>query len=127
LEIDRRDVIEEVLAAFHSYERALMADDLDAMDALFWRSDKVVRYGIGENLYGEAEIRAFRQGRKGGSPQRELVRVAVAAFGGDFATVNAEFRRVGFDRLGRQSQTWARFDDGWKVVSAHLSFVGTTS
>jgi ketosteroid isomerase-like protein len=124
--INDPQVIAEVTAAFHAYEAALMADDIPAMDALFHEAETTVRYGVGEVLYGIDAIRAFRKGR-GGSPQRTLGRVAIASYGPDFATANAEFFREGSDRRGRQSQSWVRFADGWKVVSAHVSLEGSTS
>jgi Protein of unknown function (DUF3225) len=31
----------------------------------------------------------------------------------------------GRDQIGRQSQTWVRFPQGWKVVSAHVSYIDT--
>ena len=117
-------VIAQVRAAFDAYERALMADDLPAMDALFHPAPGTVRYGVGEVLYGIDEIREFRKGR-GGSPQRTLARVEIASYGEDFATANAEFHREDSPRRGRQSQSWVRFADGWKVVSAHVSLEGT--
>lgn len=120
------ETVAEVTAAFHEYERALMADDIPAMDRLFHASPATVRYGVGEVLYGIDEIRAFRKSR-GGSPQRTLGRVAIATYGRDFATADAEFFREGSDRRGRQSQSWVRFADGWKVVSAHVSIEGATS
>lgn len=117
-------VIAQVHAAFDAYERALMADDIAAMDALFRAAPETVRYGVGEVLYGIDEIREFRTGR-GGSPQRTLARVEIASYGEDFATANAEFHREDSPRRGRQSQSWVRFADGWKVVSAHVSLEGT--
>ena len=120
------DIVAEVTAAFMAYEAALMADDIAAMDLLFHDSETTIRFGVGETLYGIEAIREFRKGR-GGSPQRRLGRVAIATYGRDFATANAEFFREGSDRRGRQSQAWARFPDGWKVVSAHVSIEGSTS
>ena len=124
--IDDPQALAGVTAAFHAYERALMADDIPAMDALFHDAPTTNRYGVGEVLYGMEEIRAFRKGR-GGSPQRILTRVTINSYGADFAVANAEFRREGVERRGRQSQTWVRFPDGWKVVSAHVSLEGATS
>jgi ketosteroid isomerase-like protein len=124
--IDDPAILAEVTAAFHDYERALMADDVPAMDRLFADAPTTVRYGVGEVLYGADEIRAFRKGR-GGSPQRRLGRVAITTYGDSFATANAEFFREGSDRRGRQSQAWVKFPDGWKVVSAHVSIEGSTS
>lgn len=124
--INDPEVVAEVTAAFHEYERALMEDDIPAMDRLFHDAATTVRYGVGEVLYGIEAIRDFRKGR-GGSPQRQLGRVAITAYGRDFATANAEFFREGSERRGRQSQAWVRFADGWKVVSAHVSLEGTTA
>lgn len=112
-----------VTHAFHSYELALMADDIPTMDALFHDAPTTNRFGVGEVLYGIEEIRAFRKGR-GGSPQRKLARVAITVYGDSFATADAEFFREGSDRRGRQTQSWVRFADGWKVVSAHISLEG---
>ncbi len=50
-------------------------------------------------------------------------RLAILTLGRDFATVNMEYKVRGQDRIGRQSQTWVRFPEGWKVVSAHVSTV----
>ncbi len=126
MQVDDPEVKAEVTVAFYAYERALMSDDIAAMDALFFAAPQTVRFGVGEVLYGIDEIREFRKGR-GGSPQRTLGRVEIAAYGRDFATANAEFFREGATRRGRQSQTWVRFPDGWKVVSAHVSLEGQSS
>jgi len=123
--IDDPELLAEVTAAFAEYERALMADDIPAMDALFHDAPTTNRYGVGEVLYGIDEIREFRKGR-GGSPQRKLGRVAITVYGESFATADAEFFREGSDRRGRQTQAWVRFADGWKVVSAHVSLEGAT-
>ncbi len=117
-------VVAEVEAAFEAYEQALMDNDLEALDALFWHSPFTVRIGPGQNLYGIEAIKAFRTDRVGGSPQRSLLNVAIATFGRDFASVNAEFQRQGAPAPGRQSQTWVRMPEGWRVVSAHISMLG---
>ncbi len=119
-------LVAQVTHAFHAYELALMADDIPAMDALFHDAPTTNRYGVGEVLYGIEEIRAFRKGR-GGSPQRRLGRVAITVYGDAFATADAEFHREGSERRGRQTQSWVRFEDRWKVVSAHVSLEGSTS
>ncbi len=124
--IDDPARLAEVTAAFHAYERALMADDIAAMDALFHDAPTTNRYGVGEVLYGIEAIRDFRRGR-GGSPQRRLGRVAITVYGDAFATADAEFLRDGTDRRGRQTQGWVRFADGWKIVSAHVSLEGSSS
>jgi len=117
-------VLSEVEAAFFAYEKALMDNDLEALDALFWPSPLTVRIGPGQNLYGIEAIQAFRQNRVGGSPRRELLKVVITTFGKDFATANVEFQRDNAPTSGRQSQTWVRFEEGWRVVSAHISMLG---
>jgi hypothetical protein len=119
-------LLAEVTAAFEAYERALMADDLPAMDALFHDAPTTNRFGVGEVLWGMDAIREFRKGR-GGSPQRRLGHVAITVYGEQFATADAEFFRDGSERRGRQSQAWVKFAEGWKVVSAHVSLEGATS
>ncbi|KPF55652.1 MULTISPECIES: oxalurate catabolism protein HpxZ [unclassified Novosphingobium] len=118
-------LLAEVEAAFAAYERALMADDIPAMDALFHDAPTTNRFGVGEVLYGIDAIREFRKGR-GGSPQRRLGRVAITVYGDGFATADAEFFREGSEQRGRQSQAWVKFADGWKVVSAHVSLEGNS-
>lgn len=120
MNINDPKVVAEVTAAFNRYEKALMEDDLDAMADLFRQAPETVRYGVGECLYGYAQIAAFRKGR-GGSPQRKLGKVAISTYGDALATANAEFFRENTHVRGRQSQTWVKCEDGWKVVSAHVS------
>ena len=127
MKINAPDVLAEVEAAFAAYEAALMANDLDALDALFWSDERTIRFGPGQNLYGIEQIAAFRAARVGGSPRRTLFNTVITTFGDGFATANTEFRRDGDPRSGRQSQSWARTDAGWRIVSAHISFLGEGS
>ncbi|MEH2230993.1 MAG: oxalurate catabolism protein HpxZ [Nostoc sp.] len=118
-------VVAEVTDLYLKYEEALSNNNLDVMDSLFWDAPEVVRFGITENLYGGDEIRNFRQNRPNPKIEREISNLKVVNFGKDAATVNLEFRRIinGVERFGRQSQTWYRFTEGWKVVSAHVSLL----
>jgi 1-carboxybiuret hydrolase subunit AtzH-like protein len=120
-------VLGEVTAAFARYEDALMRNDVAVLDALFFNSPHTVRYGVGENLYGFDEIAAFRVARSGGSPARTVLRTAITTYGRDFATTNIEFRREGGSRIGRQSQSWVRTGEGWKIVAAHVSLMSDGS
>jgi hypothetical protein len=123
MEINLPEVLAEVTAAFARYETALVANDVTVLDELFWNSPQTLRYGVGENLYGYDEIRAFRASRPSQGLARDLLRTAITTYGRDFATANVEFRRVNGDRTGRQSQTWMRTAEGWRVVSAHVSLL----
>jgi hypothetical protein len=62
MEINLPDVVAEVTAQFARYEKALTGNDVAVLDELFWNSPHVLRYGVTENLYGTAEIEAFRAG-----------------------------------------------------------------
>ena len=125
MEINIPEVMAEVTAAFMSYEKALNTNDVAMLDALFWKSPHTLRYGIGEQLYGHDQIAAFRAGRDPGFVVgRELLKLWIATYGRDFGTANCEFRRRNTTRVGRQSHTWMRTDDGWRIVAAHVSFLG---
>ncbi|MEM6637808.1 MAG: oxalurate catabolism protein HpxZ [Pseudomonadota bacterium] len=122
MNINRPNVVAEVTEAFNAYEAALVGNDVDTLDRLFWASPEVVRYGPREALYGRDEILAFRKARPSAGLDRTLVRTLITTFGTDFGTAFTEFRRPGMDRTGRQSQSWARFPEGWRIVAAHVSF-----
>ncbi|MEV5021161.1 MULTISPECIES: oxalurate catabolism protein HpxZ [unclassified Sphingobium] len=125
--IDEPETHAEIAALVERYEDALDRNDIGALDAMFWHSPQVVRFGVGENLYGEAEIAAFRRQRQGGSPPRTVRRIAITTFGRDFAVANVEFQRLGGETIGRQSQSWVRLPEGWRIVAAHVSLMGQTS
>src|SRR5260221_2313719 len=114
-EINIREVIAEVTAAFARYEAALVGNDVATLDELFWKAPQTVRYGVTENLYGHDEIKVFRAGRSPAGLARALQRAVITTFGRDFAIASAEFRRTGSDRVGRQTQNWVRFPEGWPV------------
>ena len=117
------EVLAEVQAVFEEYERALTGNDVQALDRLFWRDDRTLRYGTGENLYGFDAIAAFRAARSPQGLGRSIRRSSLCSFGRDFAVANIEFVRNGDPRIGRQSQTWVRFPEGWRVVAAHVSWM----
>ena len=123
IEVNIPEVVAEVEQAFRRYERALVSNDVAELDELFWRSPHTLRYGATENLYGYDEIAAFRAARSPAGLARELIRTVITTSGRDFATANAEFKRVGATRSGRQSQVWLRTEDGWRVVAAHVSLL----
>lgn len=123
MQINQPEVLAEVTAAFARYEDALVHNRVDVLDELFWTSPLTVRYGSGENLYGIDEIRAFRQARPAAGLARTLQRTVITTYGTDHATAMTEFFREGSQRTGRQSQTWVRMPEGWRVVAAHVSVV----
>lgn len=121
--VNRPDVVREVREEFERYNAAVEAGDAEALNGFFWRSPHTVRLGHGEHLFGYDEIAAFRSGQwKRGAPRR-LERVVVTALGHDCAVTSAVFRGEGSRPVNRQSQTWARFPEGWRIVAAHVSAI----
>ena len=118
------EVVAEVTAAFERYEKALTGNDVAVLDELFWNHPATLRYGVGENLYGHAAIAAFRQGRPAAGLDRTLRNTVITTFGRDLATANTEFLRPSTEWVGRQSHTWVRMPDGWRIVAAHVSLMG---
>ncbi|CAN7642302.1 AtzH-like domain-containing protein [Neorhizobium sp. LjRoot104] len=120
-DVNNADVIAEVRKSFDDYNSALDSGDVEALNGFFWNSASTIRFGPTENLFGFEEIAAFRSGKwKGSGGSRRLEKVAIAALGPDFATTNALVRNTD-GRVSRQSQTWARLPEGWRIVSAHVS------
>jgi len=122
-EINIPEVVAEVTEAFHRYERALVANDVEVLDALFWKSPHTLRFGIGENLYGHEAIAAFRTARPPINLTRRLKNTVIVTYGRDFATANTEFQREGSNLTGRQSHVWLRTDEGWRIAAAHVSLM----
>ncbi len=115
--------VAEVHSAVLAYETALVANDLAAVTPMFLDDPGVIRYGEAENLYGARAIAAFRAARPPGPRPRTLLRIEIMTLAGQFAVANVEFQRPGDSRIGRQSQTWAKLADEWKIVAAHVSYI----
>ena len=125
MEINIPEVVDEVTAAFKGYEKALASNDIAVLDELFWKSPYTLRYGVTENLYGYDAIALFRKNRSAVNLERSLMNTVITTYGRDFATANTEFQRQGSNRTGRQSQTWMRTEEGWRIVSAHVSLLNS--
>lgn len=123
MQINDPQALRELEEAFLRYEQALMDNDPATLEALFWKSPHTLRYGIAENLYGWEEICAYRRRRAaaGGAPARRITRRVLTTYGPDFGTANIEYLREASASAGRQSQTWMRTPEGWRVVAAHVS------
>ena len=120
--VDDPETLAEVTAIFEAYEKALLANDADTLDAMFLTSDTTVRYGVAEVQYGIEEVRAFRAAQK--PFDRTLSKTLITTYGSDLAIASTLFHRDDFPgETGRQMQTWIRTDDGWKVAAAHVSMM----
>src|SRR5262249_36119710 len=122
MQIDLPDVKAEVTGAFERYERALMANDVKMLNQIFRADARTIRYGVGENLYGHAEIAGFRAARSPVGIARTLSRTVITTYGRDMGVASTLFHRTA-GKIGRQMQTWVRFPDGWHVVAAHVSVI----
>ena len=124
MDIDLPDVVAEVKAAFDAYEKALVANDVATLDALFRDDPRTIRYGGAENLYGYAAIKSFRAARSPAGLARTLSQTVITTYGRDFAIASTLFHRASTPgKIGRQMQTWLRFAEGWRVVAAHVSVI----
>ena len=124
MDIDLPEVVAEVRQAFERYEKALVANDVAGLDALFRDDQRTIRYGGTENLYGYSEIAAFRAARSPAGLGRSLSRTVITTYGRDFAVASTLFERASAPgRIGRQMQTWVKFPEGWRVVAAHVSSI----
>ena len=105
--INNPEVAAEIAALHERYEAALAANDVESLATFLWDSPHASQFGVNESLYGAREVSNFK----------------LVTFGNDCAIVTLEFARTvrGVRQNGRQSQVWRRFEDGWKIVSTHVS------
>lgn len=115
------EIVAEVTEAFMLYEKALTSNDVDMINTLFWNSDQTLRYGPNGTLLGHAALSAFRRGRKTSGVDRTLKNTIITTFGTDFAVANTESDKPNSVITSRQSQSWVRMPDGWRIVAAHVS------
>lgn len=118
------EVVAEVRELFERYEKALVDKNVEVLDATFWNSPYTIRWAHNEHGYGFDAIHAHRVRRPPGPGTKESRRrLEILTLGRDFATVNLEYKVRGKEEIGRQTQTWVRFPEGWKVVNAHVSTI----
>lgn len=112
-------VRQEVTDCFQAYDRALLDNDVAALESWFHEGPESVRFGIAEELHGHLAIAAFR---RTGPPvvRQPFRRVDVVTIGTETAVVNAEFDEPD-GATGRQSQTWIRTGAGWRLIAGHVS------
>ena len=124
MDIDLPEVVAEVRAEFDRYEKALGANDVASLNAMFRNDPRTIRYGGTESLYGHQEIEAFRVARSPAGLARTLSKTVISTYGRDHAVASTLFRRASVPgEIGRQMQTWVRFSEGWRVVAAHVSSI----
>src|SRR5450755_3518894 len=124
MDIDLQEVVAEVREAFGLYEKALVGNDVAALNAMFRDDARAVRYGAGEILYGHAEIKTFRAARSLVALGRTLSCTVITTYGREFAVASTLYERPSAPgKIGRQMQTWVKLPEGWRVVAAHVSLI----
>lgn len=108
-----------LMEAFWEYERALMSNDLVALDRLFAAGPETIRGDASGLLVGHHAISAFRSGR-GGAPPRRIVRTEVREIDPTHALIVAVTEADAGGR-GQQTQLWERQAAGWVVTAAHVA------
>ena len=121
MEINIPEIVAEVNEAFMKYEKAILANDVEMINELFWNDEKTLRYGPNGTLVSHAALSAFRRSQDIGAWERTLKDTYIVTFGRDFAVANTESTRRTGDGIVRQSQAWVRMPEGWRIVSAHVS------
>jgi hypothetical protein len=110
---------------FDRYERALREADVATLTELFWDDPRCVRYGVADRQYGAGEIAAWRRANPGVPAGRILRETVIVSVDDRTAVVSTLFCYPHGRTEGRQTQTWVRFAEGWRIVAAHVSEVGT--
>jgi ketosteroid isomerase-like protein len=125
MDIDLPEIVAEVTAAFERYEQAVVSNDVGTLDALFRDDSRTIRYGATENLYGYDAIKRFRAARSPIGLARVLSKTVITTYGRDYAVASTLFHRdTAPGKVGRQTQTWVRCQDGgWRVVVGHVSVI----
>ena len=107
-----------------SYQRALAFNDVTALVELVWGGSYTLRHDVVEALCGSNDRHRLVESPV--VPGHELCTPNIVTYGRNFATVQVSLRRTdtlepGAAGRNRQTQTWRRTVDGWRLVSATLS------
>lgn len=122
LELNIPEVVAELKVAYLEYQKAVDTNDYETMNKLFWKSPSTVRFGPNGTLIGHEALSAYRRERVGHiSSERMLRNTVITTFGRDFAATNTETMKHGQTIIGRQSQSWIRTPEGWRIAAAHVS------
>lgn len=113
------DIPPALFSAFDAYERAILANDLEALDAAFAPGTETLRADAAGLLVGHGAISAFRSVR-GGVASRTIERLEYRPLADDVALLVAVSRFDG-GGTGMQTQVWQRIDGRWLITAAHVT------
>ncbi|WP_439591260.1 AtzH-like domain-containing protein [Microbacterium sp.] len=113
------DIPPDLLAAFERYEAAIVANDVEVLDASFAPASETLRGDGAGLLVGFEAISAFR-GLRAGVPARSIERIEYRALATDAALLVSVSRYAG-GGTGLQTQVWQRIDGTWLITAAHVT------
>jgi len=90
MEINNTKILSEVTMQFHLYQQALIDNDVDVLNKLFWDKSLTVRYGISDNQYGHADISEYRKMLNKPMIKQYIQRCIITTYGSDSATTNID-------------------------------------
>ena len=124
MKINDPAALAELRAVFRAYEAAFVANDIDALDGFFLHEPTTIRYGVADMQQGIEQLRAYRSAVSPVGLERDLRETVITTYGADFGTASTLFFRDRHPgKTGRQTQTWIRTADGWRIVAAHVSVI----
>lgn len=120
--LGRQELPSGLADALAAYEKALMSNDVAALDNWFLDSPQTLRADGNGVLVGRDRIASFRRTSQG-APRRSVTNTHIVPLSGDAVVTVAETRRPD-GTPGLQTQAWVDTPDGWRIAAAHVS-VGT--
>jgi len=109
----------DLAAAFADYERAIVENDLSALDAAFAPGPDTMRADAAGLLVGHDAISAFR-GARGGVAARQIERIEYRSLAPDVALL-ISVSRYDAGGTGLQTQLWQCIDGRWLITAAHVT------
>lgn len=117
------DPLDDLRTAVAAYDRALRADELDAVGAWFDPSPTTTRFGEQGANRGTADIDAMRRRQEPGLARDRIDgRADVWLVSDGAAVATLEFTRPNGAK-GLRTQVWRLTDEGWRITHAHLSVI----
>jgi hypothetical protein len=117
--------VAELRELYPRYEQALVSNDVETLMSMFWASPYVARFGPPRASTASARLRPFAKD----APQPTWREPSNGSISSPSARTSPASRwpssgksRAG-SHEGRQSQTWARLPEGWRIVFAHVSLL----
>ena len=124
MDIDLPEVVAEVRDAFALYEKALVSNDVPALNSCFATIRAPSAMAPAKFSMATPRSRRSAPRARRSALGRTLSRTVITTYGRDFAVASTLYERPSAPgKIGRQMQTWVKFPEGWRVVAAHVSLI----